>query len=75
MMSKRVYKVRMNCVGLADYGVIASNKEEARRIVENSHHQCDGTEFEFGEFLDIDDTEKTEIRDYTNNEPRMVVPL
>lgn len=56
-MSK-IYKIRMNCVGLKDYAVEADSKKQAREIVEQHHHQCDGTEFEFGEFLEMDDWEK-----------------
>lgn len=59
-MSK-IFKIRMNCVGFKDYAVSAKSKKEARELVEKSHHQCDGTEFEFGEFLEFDKFEQIDM--------------
>lgn len=60
-MSK-IYKIRMNCVGLKDYAVTATSKKEARDLVEKTYHQCDGTEFEFGEFLEFDKSDQMDMQ-------------
>lgn len=59
-MSK-LYKIRMNCVGLVDLAVEASSKKEARELAEKTHKQCDGTEFEFSEFLEFDKFEQMDL--------------
>lgn len=57
-MSK-IYIMRVNCIGFHDYAVRADSKKAAENKAV-AMFQCDGTEGEVGEHLNVGDTWMTE---------------
>jgi len=58
-MSKKLYKIRMNCTDFDDVVVRAKNKKEAKEQAE-IYAQCNQGGMEFGEFLEVEEGDEPE---------------
>jgi len=56
---KKKFKVRCNCISFQDIVILASNKENAKKLAVKMS-QCPDGDMEFGEFLELEDWDKAE---------------